>query len=123
MKQQTVYVPEQNGTIVDFAGSESITSCMEITNRTSTYIGIENNFVLKKSNDLVSAHLLQKVENVNILTDSELLELKKKWCEETFEHTLKYAKDKCWSREGMEYEMNETFTNKHKETYLNNLSI
>lgn len=118
MNHKTVYVPEQNGTIVDFAGSESITSCMEIVNYTSTHIGIENNFVLKKWNDLVSAHLLQKVENVNLFTDSELLELKKKWAEEAWDASKEYTYDSWDASMNMH-----PISKPDKETYLNNLNL
>ena len=91
---------------------------MKIAYHSSTHIGIENNFILKQKSDLVSAHLLQKVENVNLLTDLELLELKKQWCGEAFDAGF----EKC-GENMIDHLIEVSKPLPDKETFLNNIKL
>lgn len=121
MKHKTVYVPVKNG-------DKNPKDCKDKFLILSEGLGV-GSFLGDKSGGMWEGYNLRNkgevtdwlkpIENVNILTDSELLELKKKWCEEAW--------DACWGNLGSDigYALNENM--KHdkpdKETYLNNLNL
>ena len=73
---------------------------------------------------VIEAVVLEKLENVNILTDSELLELKKKWAEEAF---IAGEIEGWFSKDGVgnmdEFLKATNVIRQSKKTYLNNLNL
>lgn len=69
---------------------------------------------------VIEAVVLEKLENVNILTDSELLKLKKKWCGEAWDASSDNEQEEYVESElGWVRDKNIP----DKETYLNNLNL
>lgn len=84
------------------------------------------NSFIRTGNDLLSSELLERNEDCYLLSQTELLELKKKWCSDGFNegHESRAKNTTVYNTEfGVNAKIDQNKISKDKTQYINNLTL